>query len=800
MSRQLHLRALAFLQAMLLLAMLVLPALAAATEITTDLWVYADGDTVNVSGIDFGPSEVVDFVTTDPDGTVVDSGTSTSDEAGNVAYSFVLNVTVGGLYTVVGTGESSGLTASVQFDPLSISSVDNASTVEGSASHVQNVTIKIGGSGSAITVFWRTQAPANATAGASCAAGVDFVTTSGSTSASADFTVPVTICGDSTGELDETFTVQASQNSLFPTSPGNATKTGTVTIVNDDTSISIGDVSQNEGNSGTSTFAFQVSVSPAVPAGGQVNLTWLTSDITAGDGNCVAHKDYNNANGSLSFAPGESSKTINVTVCGDTIVEVDETFAVDLTLLGTTNYTVTLLDGHAVGTIVNDDFPPTNTAPTVTVGGVSDGATYAKGLVPAATCNVVDAEDGNSSFAATLSSITGPYASDGIGSQTASCAFTDSGGLSAAPASATYSIVDPSAPSITYVLTPVTPDGSHGWYKSTVTLTWTVSDADSPNSLAKTGCVDQNITTDMVETTFSCSATSAGGSSGPVDVTFKVDVTAPTSVVTTLDRGTDHNGWYNQAVGWATTGSDATSLIDSCDTGTYAAPDTLSTTVSGACTDNAGNTSAPAASAPFMYDATAPTIVITTPPDGYVYLLGQGVQADFACADATSDVASCVGTVADGANISTSPVGPKAFTVNAADNAGNPATLTHNYSVIYNWTGFFQPVENLPTWNLAKAGQSIPVKFSLGGNQGLNILSSGYPKVTQIQCPAGNVPADPIENYATSTANNGLVYDATANQYNYVWKTEKGWAGKCFIFQLGLNDGTTHNFYVEFTR
>ena len=70
----------------------------------------------------------------------------------------------------------------------------------------------------------------------------------------------------------------------------------------------------------------------------------------------------------------------------------------------------------------------TNTAPTVTVTGVTDGASYDKGSVPTAMCHVVDAEDAPAAdFAATLSAITGTYASDGIVSRTASCAYTDGG-------------------------------------------------------------------------------------------------------------------------------------------------------------------------------------------------------------------------------------------------------------------------------------------------------------------------------------------------------------------------------------
>jgi hypothetical protein len=100
--------------AVLLLA--VAPAL--ATSIATDLWVYASGDTVNVSGDGFAPSENVEIVTTDPNGVVVDDGTALSDIDGNLAYSFVLAADVPGIYDVVATGLSSGSTASTQFDPI----------------------------------------------------------------------------------------------------------------------------------------------------------------------------------------------------------------------------------------------------------------------------------------------------------------------------------------------------------------------------------------------------------------------------------------------------------------------------------------------------------------------------------------------------------------------------------------------------------------------------------------------------------------------------------------------------------
>ena len=59
---------------------------------------------------------------------------------------------------------------------------------------------------------------------------------------------------------------------------------------------------------------------------------------------------------------------------------------------------------------------------------------------------------------------------------------------------------------------------------------------------------------------------------------------------------------------------------------------------------------------------------------------------------------------------------------------------------------------------------------------------------------------DPIEEYVTTTANSKLIYDALANQYNYVWKTDKAWAGKCFRLDVKLNDDTTHSANFQFTK
>ena len=98
---------------------------------------------------------------------------------------------------------------------------------------------------------------------------------------------------------------------------------------------------------------------------------------------------------------------------------------------------------------------------------------------------------------------------------------------------------------------------------------------------------------------------------------------------------------------------------------------------------------------------------------------------------------------------------------------------------------FLSPVDNAPTVNTVKAGSTVPIKFSLGGNHGLGILV-GTPVAAPYNCESG-VPTDEVE--TTSTSNNGLTF--TGGIYQYNWKTAKNATG-CFRFELRLSDGSLH--------
>jgi N-acetylneuraminic acid mutarotase len=181
-------------------------------------------------------------------------------------------------------------------------------------------------------------------------------------------------------------------------------------------------------------------------------------------------------------------------------------------------------------------------------------------------------------------------------------------------------------------------------------------------------------------------------------------------------------------------------------------------------------------------DTTPPTITISNPIPGAGYVKNQLVNAAYTCQDEPggSGLASCTGTVnattvANGTPLPTSIPGSYTLTVNGTDQAGNSAQATRGYVV---WASFSGPVDAAPTVNTVNAGAGIPLKFSLAGDHGLNIFDTGYPKSQAVSCQSltGN-PTDPIESTTSTPA--GLKYDPATDQYSYVWKTDKAWAGTC---------------------
>ena len=331
----------------------------------------------------------------------------------------------------------------------------------------------------------------------------------------------------------------------------------------------------------------------------------------------------------------------------------------------------------------------------------------------------------------------------------------------------------------------ITPDvsstlGNNGWYRSDITVSWTVTDAESTVS-NQTGCDTQTVSTDTDGVTFTCSATSLGRTSTQ-SVTVKRDATAPSISFVSRTPAANANGWNNSnvTVNWSCADSPS-GAVNPTDSKTVAT-EGLNQSAIGTCTDNAGNSASDTQSG-INIDTTVPTLAPTVAPNPV--LLNGTATASGNATDSLSGIAS----QSCGA-VNTSSVGFKTVTCTATDLAGNTTNANANYQVIYNFAGFFQPVDNLPTVNLATAGSSIPVKFNLGGNQGLAIFAVGYPASVQIACSTGT-PTSSIEETATAGGSN-LTYDATTGQYKYVWSTNRAWRGTCRRLQVRFIDGTTY--------
>jgi len=166
-------------------------------------------------------------------------------------------------------------------------------------------------------------------------------------------TISVTVNGDAWFEDNETFFVNLSSSFNAGISDGQ----GVGTITNDDPepTLSIGDVTQAEGDAGTTAFTFTVTLTGLSPQ--LVTVNYVTANGTA-----AAGSDYQSTSGALVFGPGETTQTMTVQVAGDTIFEADQTFFVNLS--NPENATIT--DSQGVGTITNDD-----AAPTLTINDVS---------------------------------------------------------------------------------------------------------------------------------------------------------------------------------------------------------------------------------------------------------------------------------------------------------------------------------------------------------------------------------------------------------------------------------------------
>ena len=219
---------------------------------------------------------------------------------------------------------------------------------------IGDVTVTEGNTGTVAATFTVTLSAAStetitvayATGNGTATAGSDYQAASGTLTfapGETSKTITVLVNGDRLGEPNETFFVNLSS----PTNATIADGQGVGTIVDDEPRISISDVTKAEGKKGQTTlFTFTVTLSAAYDQA--VTMSFRTVNGTA----TTSDSDYVAKTGTLTFAPGETTKTITIEVKGDSKREANETFYLDL--FGNSSNSL-FTKNRGLGTILNDD-------------------------------------------------------------------------------------------------------------------------------------------------------------------------------------------------------------------------------------------------------------------------------------------------------------------------------------------------------------------------------------------------------------------------------------------------------------
>ena len=309
-----------------------------------------------VAVADFNGDGKLDAVTTDADAGTV----SVLLGNGNGALTYAAAYPVGSSPSPVVVGDFSGdgrpdvAAANYYSNTVSVLFNDGGPwTPPPPSLRINDVTVTEGNTGTVAATFTATLSAASAdpitvtyaAAAGSATAGSDYQAASGTLTfapGETSKTITVLVNGDRLGEPNETFSV----NLDSPTNATIADGQGVGTILDDEPHISVSDVTKAEGKKGQTTqFTFTVTLSAAYDQ--PVIVSFKTTDGTARSG-----EDYVATTATLTFAPGETTKTITITVKGDNKREADETFFVDLT--GVSGNSL-VAKGRGIGTILNDD-------------------------------------------------------------------------------------------------------------------------------------------------------------------------------------------------------------------------------------------------------------------------------------------------------------------------------------------------------------------------------------------------------------------------------------------------------------
>jgi|GEM_PF-5183519 hypothetical protein len=315
-----------------------------------------------------------------------------------------------------------------------------------------------------------------------------------------------------------------------------------------------------------------------------------------------------------------------------------------------------------------------------------------------------------------------------------------------------------------------------GWYNDDVTVSFDADDALSglasvtaPQTLTKEGA-NQSVIGTAVD--------KAGNSAGITVAGINIDKTAPVLTYTINPTKPDgSNDWYKSPVTVEVKATDAVSGFESSTLPGYTISEDGKSAVKKLVyqdgvqgdlnfnvTDKAGNNSSVTVPG-FKVDTKAP-IINAPSEDCQIFVLNSIKQPNCSAIDDTSGVAS---TELKG--FTTSTVGIRNYTFTATDNAGNTATITKQYKVVYKIINVKVPA--VASGKSVKAGSAVPISWQYGDDFGTPVDSANASPSLVFTCMPGNSTADITLDVSQAAGASGFQYDQLTKTWQFNWKTSK---------------------------